>query len=108
MYISKVDMLIKAAQLYGEDHPRLVANKNCSGTTGIVTVQQLVDDGKVKKDDTKKSGTTIVVEDPYSGNDMVNLKLCVYKDNNRVYAKVTGCSGNKWMANGVDLPSGYC
>ena len=104
MYISKVEMIIKAAQLYGEDHPKGVATSEsaCSSTSGRVTVETLVKDGKVKAD--KDDGT---VEDPYSGASMNSKTLCIYKQYNRVYAKITGCttSGTKkyWMANNVDV-----
>ena len=106
MYISKIDMIIKAAELYGEDHPKSTAIGSCSGTTGIVTVDDLVKDGKVKKDNENKAGKP-QVEDPYSGNDMSNLKLCIYRENNQIYAELV-CNGKKWMDNGIELSTEYC
>lgn len=82
MYDAKIDLILNAAVLYGQDYSTKVnSSESCSGP--IITLQELVDKGYVKKDD--KSGNVI---SPIDNSRMNNLRICIYSKNNRVYAKL--------------------
>lgn len=84
MYETKIQMILDAAKLYGQENPSNVVNSidNCSNSK--ITVGTLVNDGYIKKDDVKNGN----VVNPKDNSSMNNLKICIYKKNNRVYSKI--------------------
>jgi type IV pilus assembly protein PilA len=86
MYNTKVDMIIDAAKLYGQDNSSVVSSEN-NPCQNPVTVKTLMDNGYIKKDDTDEKGNAIV-QNPKDKSSMNNVKVCIYKKNNRVYAKL--------------------
>lgn len=92
MYNTKVTMLLDSAKLYGQDQPgKVVSSEGSCPSNGNVTVQNLIDAGYVKKDD-QDNGKVI---DPVDNSEMNTYKICIYKKNNRVYAKTIGTNWNK-------------
>lgn len=86
MYATKVDMIIDSAKLYGQDNPSsLKSNENACSSSDL-TVQTLIDTGYIKKDDIDNGK----VLNPIDNSPMNTYTLCVYKKNNRVYAKTIG------------------
>lgn len=85
MYATKVDMIIDSAKLYGQDNPSALSNENACSSSDL-TVQTLIDMGYIKKDDIDNGK----VLNPIDNSPMNTYKLCVYKKNNRVYAKTIG------------------
>lgn len=81
---TKRQMIVDAAKLYGQENPSSVVNSidNCSNSK--ITVGTLVNDGYIKKDDVKNGN----VVNPKDNSSMNNLKICIYKKNNRVYSKI--------------------
>ena len=83
---TKRQMIVDAAKLYGQENPSSVVNSidNCSNSK--ITVGTLVNDGYIKKDDVKNGEEAVV--NPKDNSSMNNLKICIYKKNNRVYSKI--------------------
>ena len=88
MYETKVDMIISSAKIYGQDHPGNVGNSE--GECSLISIQTLIDEGYIKKD---KDG---YVQNPIDNSSMNNLQVCIYKNNNRFYAKKHSTSKNAW------------
>lgn len=86
MYATKVDMIIDSAKLYGQDNPSALSNENACSSSNL-TVKTLIDTGYIKKDDIEDEGYVL---NPINSESMNGYKLCVYKKNNRVYAKTIG------------------
>lgn len=92
MYATKVDMIIDSAKLYGQDNPSsLKSNENACSSPNL-TVKTLIETGYIKKDDTDDNGKVL---NPINSKSMNNYELCVYKKNNRVYAKTMGTYWDK-------------
>lgn len=89
MYCTKVEVIEKAAALYGEDN-NLTGSCVVGGTTynecNTITVQTLLDQDYIKADEVE-SGTEKIVNpmDKYSMN---TDQVKVYKKNNRIHASV--------------------
>lgn len=101
MYNTKVDMIMDAAKMYGQDNSSKVNSDEDSCNT-LVKVSDLLPGGYVKKDDVDNGK----VLSPIDNSAMNDLQLCLYKKNNRIYAKPNNC--NEWTNNNnIDL-NNYC
>lgn len=101
MYNTKVDMIMDAAKMYGQDNSSKVNSDEDSCNT-LVKVSDLLPGGYVKKDDVDNGK----VLSPIDNSSMNDLQLCLYKKNNRIYAKPNNC--NEWTNNNnIDLTN-YC
>lgn len=84
MYNTKVDMILSSAKIYGQDNPAIVnADETCSSS---VSVDELINNGYIKKDDTKNGS----VLNPVDNSSLNDKEICIYKKNNRIYAKIYG------------------
>lgn len=101
MYNTKVDMIMDAAKMYGQDN-RSKVNSDENSCNVLVKVSDLINGGYVKKDDVDNGK----VLSPIDNSSMNDLQICLYKKNNRIYAKPNNCSG--WTNNNsIDLTN-YC
>ncbi len=99
MYNTKVDMIMDAAKMYGQDYSSKV-NGDENSCNVLVKVSEL--SGYVKKDDVDDGK----VLSPIDNSSMNDLQICLYKKNNRIYAKPNNC--NEWTNNNnIDL-NNYC
>lgn len=100
MYNTKVNMIMDGAKMYGQDNSDKV-NSNGSNCNQLVSVSELTK-GYIKKDDTD-NGTVI---NPIDNSSMNDLQVCLYKENNRIYAKPANC--DKWTKNNEIELTNYC
>ena len=87
MYESKIDIILNAAKLYGDDHRDEIIN-DCSLGSGClnITAQDLLSEGYLTKDNVDESGNPIIVDPRYDKN-INDFAIVIYLKNNRVYAK---------------------
>ena len=77
-YNSKKEMIVRSAELYGEDHKDKVASNAC------VSVDELVELGYLKYDQKTEDGRKIVI-DPRDNTELKDAEVCFDEDGNAVY-----------------------
>ena len=77
MYNTKVDMIMDAAKMYGQDNSSKV-NSDENSCNVLVKVSDLINGGYVKKDDVDNGK----VLSPIDNSSMNDLQICLYKKNN--------------------------
>lgn len=95
-YNTKVEMIKKGAESYGDDYKEIILYSSESTTytdpdTGntypsiTVTVRDLMNNGYVTKDSGLKEAD---IQDPRDDQTMLNITITIYIKNNRAYAKL--------------------
>lgn len=84
MFCTKVENIIKAAQLYGDDHYDEIKAQN--GSKMEITVATLVKTNYLKKDNNDETDENMYVVDSRYDTSMMSDKVTLMIKNNRVYA----------------------
>ena len=85
---TKIELLEEAAVFWGQDNKTMLQQNDCTIDSKTykckaITIKELIEDDYLDSDDLGK----IVYTDPRNGESMLGHNVCVYKKNNRVYAK---------------------
>ena len=104
MYETKVTMIEKAAELYGQDRYAEFGSE-----PKIVPIYELVSTNYIKKDDKNCTLQTNCVKDPRDNNGMDKKKVCICKINKQIEAELideskTDCSGTVCDPNNLETP----
>lgn len=84
MFCTKVENIIKAAQLYGDDNYDAIKGK--PGSQSVIKVSELVKLNYLKKDDNNETDENMYVVDSRDESSMMNEEITIVIKNNRVYA----------------------
>lgn len=84
MFCTKVEDIIKAAQLYGDDNYDAIKAK--PGQKDVIKISELVKHNYLKKDDNDEKDESMYVVDSRDDTSMMNEEITLYIKNNRVYA----------------------
>lgn len=96
-YKTKIELIKKAAENYGDDYREIILNSNAGVTYTLpveygdenaypavyITVRDLLNNGYITRDDGLKEPDVL---DPRTDETMLNIQIVIYIKNNRAYA----------------------